>query len=111
MLTTLFKPVNPNELEEIEKEGLTLFPKNLYKDFFYPVVTELYAIKIAKEFIIPEYNKAVIIKFEIDTSFLKNYNIKSVGSLFNKEYWIPEKDMDEFNKNIGGKFVITKEYN
>ena len=111
MFATLFKSVNEAELEEIEKQNFCYFPKNIYKEFFYPIVTELYAIKLARDFILPAYGKAYVIKFEIDTSFLKNYNIKNVGSPFNKEYWIPEKDMEEFNKNIGGKFVITKEYN
>ena len=46
----LFRPVGPKELELIERSGFREFPPRLPEQpIFYPVLTEEYARKIARD--------------------------------------------------------------
>lgn len=47
---TLWRPVGPEELELIRQSGMRAFPPRLPgQPIFYPVTTEEYAIKIARD--------------------------------------------------------------
>ncbi len=47
---TLWRPVGPAELALIEESGMTAFPPRLPEQaVFYPVTTEDYAVKIARD--------------------------------------------------------------
>lgn len=47
---TLWRPVGPAELELIKQSGMRTFPPRLLEQpIFYPVTTEAYAIKIARD--------------------------------------------------------------
>ncbi len=47
---TLWRPVGPAELELIKQSGMRAFPPRLPEQpIFYPVTTEAYAIKIARD--------------------------------------------------------------
>jgi hypothetical protein len=49
-LTTLYRPVGAMELELIRGSGFRAFPPRLpSQPFFYPVLTEEYAIQIARD--------------------------------------------------------------
>ena len=52
--TVLWRPVGPEELALIEASGMTAFPPRLPEQpIFYPVTTEDYAIKIARNWNFP----------------------------------------------------------
>ena len=47
---TLWRPVRPAELRLIEETGIAAFPPRLPEQpIFYPVTTEDYAVKIARD--------------------------------------------------------------
>ena len=47
---TLWRPVGPAELDLIKQSGMRTFPPRLPEQpIFYPVTTEAYAIKIARD--------------------------------------------------------------
>jgi hypothetical protein len=49
-LTTLYRPVGRKELELIRASGFRAFPHRLpHQPFFYPVLTEEYAVQIARD--------------------------------------------------------------
>jgi hypothetical protein len=51
---TLWRPVGPAELELIKQSGMRAFPPPLPEQpIFYPVTTEAYAIKIARDWNVP----------------------------------------------------------
>ncbi len=53
-LTTLWRPVGPRELELIQASGMRRFPPRLPElPIFYPVLTEAYAIQIARDWNAP----------------------------------------------------------
>ena len=51
---TLWRPVGPKELALIEASGMRAFPPRLPEQpIFYPVLTEDYAVKIARDWNVP----------------------------------------------------------
>ena len=109
--TTLWRPVGPNELKLIEDSGMTVFPPRLPEQpIFYPVTTEEYAVKIARDWNVPASGSGYVTAFEVDTEYLSQYDIQEAGGRAHREYWIPAEDLDEFNRNIIGKIRIVKTF-
>ena len=53
-MLTLWRPVGPKELELIQQSGMRSFPPRLPdQPIFYPVLTEEYATKIARDWNVP----------------------------------------------------------
>ena len=56
---TLWRPVGPIELSLIQEAGMRAFPPRLPEQpFFYPVTTENYAVKIARDWNVPQSGSA-----------------------------------------------------
>src|SRR5258708_39911695 len=98
-LVTLFRPVGQQELELIKRTHNTAFPPRLPEQpIFYPVLTEEYAVQIARDWN-AKYNDpkcGYVTRFHVRKSFLDRYEAKTVGAASHQEYWIPADDMDEF---------------
>lgn len=47
------------------------------------------------------------IRYEIKKCFLDRYEKQFVGNYDIKDYWIPSKDLEEFNQNLIGEIKIT----
>src|SRR4030095_3124857 len=109
----LFRPVGQKELDLIAESGYTRFPPRLAEQpIFYPVLNEVYATKIARDWN-AKYNPdkcGYVTRFNVRTAFLERYDVQTVGGAEHQEYWIPAKDLDEFNKNIIGSIEIIAEY-
>lgn len=105
--TTLYRPVGGLEHHLIRQSGNTRFPPRLEQQpIFYPVTSEEYAIKIAKEWNTKDKangNIGFVMRFKIRTAFISMYDIQNAGGKEHQEYWIPASDMDRFNKNIVGE--------
>ncbi|HVF87918.1 MAG TPA: hypothetical protein VM866_10020 [Pyrinomonadaceae bacterium] len=43
-------------------------------------------------------------------SFLDKYEVKIVGGSIHQEYWIPAKELPEFNQNIIGEIEMIAEF-
>jgi hypothetical protein len=108
--TTLYRPVNQKELELIEQLEWKAFPPRLPEQpIFYPVMNEPYAVQISKEWNVPAYGVGYVTKFEVDSEFLKRYNVENVGGEIHNELWVPSEELEEFNKHIIGLIeVIAK---
>lgn len=109
--TTLWRPVGPDELKLIEDSGMKVFPPRLPEQpIFYPVISEEYAIKIARDWNVPASGSGYVTAFKVDAEYLSQYDIQEAGGRAHREYWIPAEDLDEFNRNIIGKIRIVKTF-
>jgi hypothetical protein len=104
---TLYRPVGGLEHHLITQSGNKRFPPRLsHQPIFYPVLSEEYAIAIAKEWNTKDEangNIGFVVKFKIRTAFISMYDARTVGSKMHEEYWIPADHMDRFNNNIEGE--------
>ena len=109
--TTLWRPVGPAELALIEQSGMTAFPPRLPdQPIFYPVTTEDYAIKIARDWNVPANGEGYVTRFEVRTNFLAAYRVEEAGGRAHREYWIPAEELDAFNAAIVGTIEVTHRF-
>lgn len=111
--TTLFRPVGTKELELISQSEFTVFPPRLPEQpIFYPVLSESYAIQIARDWNarLNEDRAGFVTKFEAKTNFLEGYETQVVGGTEHTEYWIPAEDLEDFNSNIVGRIEVIREF-
>jgi len=113
-LTTLYRPVGRSELDLIRKSEFGKFPPRLPEQpFFYPVLNEKYATQIARDWNTRDSGSGFsgyVLRFQVRTSFLKQYEVHTVGSAEHREYWIPAEDLASFNENIVGPITVISEF-
>ena len=111
--TLLFRPIGLKELELIRESSYTAFPPRLPEQpIFYPVLSEEYATKIARDWNV-KYNAdgcGFVTRFRVRSIFLERYDVQTVGGAECQEYWIPAEELPEFNQNIIGKIEVIAEY-
>lgn len=74
---TLCRPVGPKELDLIRATGMRGFPPRLPEQpIFYPVLTEDYAIKIARDWNLPHSGAGFVTRFEVRHDCLAKYAIQ-----------------------------------
>lgn len=112
--TTLFRPVGRAELDKIEALGWRAFPPRLsWQPIFYPVLTEEYAIAIARDW---NTNDAAsgfegfVTRFRVRSEFLSQFEPKRVGGPGILEYWIPSERLSELNANIVGQVEVIHRF-
>lgn len=109
--TTLWRPVGPLELDLIKQSGMKAFPPRLPdQPIFYPVLSEDYAIRIARDWNVSRDGAGYVTRFDVKTSFLDTYTSQEAGGQSLKEYWIPAEDLTNFNAAIVGEIVITQTF-
>ena len=109
--TTLWRPVGPKELVLIEASGMKAFPPRLPEQpIFYPVTTHAYAVKIARDWNVPESGTGYVTRFEVRTDFLSKYRIEVAGGREHQEYWIPAEQLVDFNQAIVGLIEVTDSF-
>jgi hypothetical protein len=109
--TTLWRLVGPKELELIQQADMRAFPPRLPdQPIFYPVLSEDYAIKIARDWNVPTAGSGFVTRFEVKTAYLKNYVVQKAGGKVYLEYWIPAEDLEAFNDAIVGKIEVVREF-
>ena len=108
---TLYRPVGPEELELIRQAGFGAFPPRLPEQpIFYPVLNEVYATKIARDWNVPASGAGYVTRFAVQASFLKGYVIQEVSGNLCQEYWIPAEELPAFNAAIVGTIEIIAEF-
>jgi len=108
---TLWRPVGPAELELIRKAGMRAFPPRLPEQpVFYPVLTEEYAVKIARDWNVPASGAGYVTRYRVRRDFLAKYDIHEAGGHAHREYWIPAEDLRAFNAAIIGEIEIAAEF-
>jgi hypothetical protein len=111
---TLFRPVGERELELIRASGMREFPPRLpAQPIFYPVLTEAYAVEIARDWNTVDPASAFagyVTRFAVRASFLSEFEVKTVGGARHQEYWIPAERLAELNQNVVGEIEVIAEF-
>jgi len=108
---TLWRPVGPKELELIRQTGMRAFPPRLPdQPIFYPVLTEDYAIKIARDWNVPASGSGFVTRFQVKRSFLNHYAVQEAGGRSHLEYWIPAENLSAFNAAIVGNIEVVHSF-
>ena len=105
---TLWRPVGPQELELIRRSDMRAFPPRLPdQPIFYPVLTEEYAAKIARDWNVAASGSGYVTRFEVKRSFIDQYSVQQAGGRSHLEYWIPAEDLPAFNAAIIGPIHVV----
>src|SRR5262245_6014994 len=108
---TLWRPVGPRELALIRESGMRAFPPRLPEQpIFYPVLSEAYAAKIARDWNVPRSGKGYVTRFRVARSLLDRYQVQEAGGRAHLEYWIPAEDLPAFNDAIVGEIEVVAEF-
>ena len=109
--TSLYRPVNQQELDLIAASGWTAFPPRLPEQpIFYPVLNEEYATQISRDWNVPYYGVGYVVRFAVDTEYLKQFKVENVGDTLHNELWVPAEQLVEFNQHIDGPIEVTAEF-
>jgi hypothetical protein len=104
----LWRPVGPQELDLIRASGMRAFPPRLPdQPIFYPVLSEDYAIKIARDWNVPASGVGFVTRFRVRSDFLAHYRVQEAGGRDHREYWIPAEDLVTFNAAIVGEIEVV----
>ena len=107
----LWRPVGPDELRLIRQSGMRAFPPRLPEQpIFYPVLTEAYAVKIARDWNVPASGKGYVTRFRVSKDILDRYPVREAGGRDHQEYWIPAEDLQAFNEAIIGEIEVVAEF-
>jgi hypothetical protein len=107
----LFRPVGPEELKLIEAAGFREFPPRLPEQpIFYPVLTEEYAAKIARDWNVPSSGAGFVTRFAVRRNYLSRYQIQNAGGERFQEYWIPAEELADFNRNLVGLIEVVRQF-
>jgi hypothetical protein len=113
-ITTLYRPVGQAELDLMGASGLRRFPPRLpHQPFFYPVLSEVYATQIARDWNTKDESSGFVgyvLRFGVRSEFLSHYGVHTVGSSEHREYWIPAADLERLNENIVGTIEVVSEF-
>lgn len=108
---TLWRPVGPQELALMEQSGMCAFPPRLPEQpIFYPVTTEDYAVRIARDWNVKASGSGFVTRFEVRKDFLDTYQVQEAGGRAHLEYWIPAEDLDAFNAAIVGAIEVVRTF-
>jgi len=87
------------------------FPPRLPEQpIFYPVLTEEYAVKIARNWNVAADGSGFVTRFEVRRDYLARYEVREAGGKAHLEYWIPAQDLPNFNRAIVGKIEVVHEF-
>jgi hypothetical protein len=112
---TLFRPVGQGELDLVEASGWKTFPLRLdHQPIFYPVLTEEYATKIARDWNTKDATSGFVgyvLRFTVANSALDRWPPQqgASGDAF-RELWVPAEELEDFNAMIIGAIEVVAEY-
>ena len=107
----LWRPIGPEELKLIWQSGMKSFPPRLPdQPIFYLVLSEEYAIKIARDWNVPASGQGFVTEFNVTREYIDGYEVQQAGGKDILEYWIPAEDLDQFNKAIVGAVRVTHSF-
>lgn len=109
--TVLYRPVGEAELALIGESEWRAFPPRLPdQPIFYPVLEEEYAIQIARDWNTRNGGKGFVLRFQVNSDYLSEYQVQTVGSRIHREYWIPAESLAKFNQNIEGTIEVIHSF-
>ena len=108
----LFRPVGLTELRLIAGSGFRAFPPRLgHQPIFYPVLTEEYARKIARDWNTTDESSGFagwVTRFAVDDDFARRYPVQIAGGRSHEELWVPAEELEEFNRHLVGTIEVTE---
>lgn len=111
---TLFRPVGAQELALIAAAEFRAFPpRRSFQPIFYPVLTEAYAIEIARDWNTKDEASGYtgfVTRFHVDAAFAARYPVRMAGARRHQELWVPAEELDEFNRHIVGRIEVIAEF-
>ncbi len=109
---TLYRPIGPEELKLVKQSDHKKWPPRLPEQpIFYPVLTEGYAARIAKEWNVKYSGCGFVTRFDVEANYLDQFDVQIAGGEACKEYWIPADKLEEFNEHIVGKIKVIQSFN
>lgn len=112
--TILYRPIGELEYLKIQEAKFKQFPPRLPEQpIFYPVLNYEYAVQIARDWNTKDKKSGCVgyvTRFIVRTDYLKQYEVKTVGSSHHQEYWIPAEHLHEFNANIIGTIEVIEKF-
>lgn len=109
---TLYRPTGIKELELIAASGWKAFPPRLdWQPIFYPVLNQIYAAQIAKEWNTEDAFSGycgIVTRFAIAEEHFLTYKTENVGGVLHNELWVPSEALDLFNRNIRGTIEVVE---
>jgi hypothetical protein len=112
---TLYRPVGQAELDLIAESDWRGFPPRLpQQPIFYPVLTEEYATKIARDWNTKDAasgHVGYVLRFQVVANALERWPPQqgAAGDTF-RELWVPADELEDFNASIRGRIELIAEY-
>jgi hypothetical protein len=108
---TLWRPVGPAELRLLEEALMSAFPPRLPEQpIFYPVLSEEYAVKIARDWNVRASGAGFVTRFQVRRDFIERFEVRQAGGKAHLDYWIPAEDLPAFNDAIVGVIEVVAEF-
>ena len=108
---TFWRPIGLAELRLIEEADMKAFPPRLPEQpISYPVTTEEYAVKIARDWNVPQSGAGYVTRFQLRRDYLNDHEVRDAGGKAHQEYWIPAEELDAFNAAIVGQIEVVREF-
>jgi hypothetical protein len=108
---TLWRPTGPEEFAQVEASGWREWPpRRPEQPIFYPVLSQEYATKIARDWNVPASGSGYVTRFRVRKDFLNHYEVRQAGGQSILEYWIPAEDLPALNASIVGHIEVVAEY-
>jgi hypothetical protein len=110
-VVTLWRPVSPAELNLIRASGMRAFPPRLPEQpIFYPVLSEAYAIKIARDWNVPAHGRGMSRGFESCGDFLIDIPFKKWAGRVVSNIGYQQKIFSAFNSAIIAEIEVVAEF-
>jgi hypothetical protein len=111
---TLYRPVGQAELDLIERSGRRFPPRLPQQPIFYPVLTEDYATRIARDWNTRDPVSGYVgyvLRFAVGPEALERWPPQqgAAGATF-RELWVPAEELEDFNDAIVGSIEVIATY-
>jgi hypothetical protein len=112
--TLLYRPIGRHERDLIAASDWKAFPPRLsHQPIFYPVLTEEYAVQIARDWNTKDLASAYagyVTRFAVESTYLLQYPVQQAGARAHQELWIPAAELVPFNQHIVGRIEVIAEF-
>lgn len=106
--STLYRPLGPGQLQAILESGCRRFPRRrANQKFFYPLLHESFARRIASQWHVQRSGVGYITAFEVMSEYLHGLPVFMVGGPEHREYRIPAAELEAFNDQIVGRISVV----
>lgn len=92
--------------------GMRAFPPRLASQpIFYPVLNEVYAAQIARDWNTREEPFAgYVLRFEVPDTYAAQFETRTVGDASHQELWVPADRLADLNREIRGEIVPERAF-